>query len=163
MAAAFPDVRYAAARIGTGSDVLGVDDEISRDHDWGDRLTVLVEDPQAVARVLPRNIDVSTVDGFAVRHLGVIPVTTIDWLVLTGQSVLEVTAGPVFRDDGGKLTSLRQRLVWYPDDVWRYTVASAWAQGGQELPFVGRTGYRGDGDGSRIIAARLAPGLRHLA
>jgi hypothetical protein len=163
MAAAFPDVGYAAARIGTGSDVLGVDDEISRDHDWGGRLTVLVDDPVAVDTALPDGIDVTTVDAFAVRQLGVIPVTAIDWLVLTGQSLLEVTSGPVFRDDGGKLASLRARLVWYPDDVWRYTVASAWAQVGQELPFVGRTGHRGDDSGSRIIAARLAQTLRHLA
>jgi hypothetical protein len=163
MAAAFPDVGYAAARIGTGSDVLGVDDEISRDHDWGGRLTVLVDDPGPVAAVLPDGLDVIAVDDFAVRQLGVIPVTAVDWLVLTGQSVLEVSEGTVFRDDEGKLDGLRQRLVWYPDDVWRYTVASAWAQVGQELPFVGRTGHRGDDAGSRIIAARLVQVLRHLA
>lgn len=42
-------VAYAAGRLGTGSDVLGLDDERSRDHDWGCRLTVLVDEPDRAA------------------------------------------------------------------------------------------------------------------
>jgi hypothetical protein len=41
---ALPGLRYAAARLGSGSDVLGLDDEMSRDHDWGCRLTLLVDE-----------------------------------------------------------------------------------------------------------------------
>ncbi|MGO2360515.1 MAG: DUF4037 domain-containing protein, partial [Brachybacterium tyrofermentans] len=40
-------LEVAAARLGSGSDVLGFDDAQSRDHDWGLRLTVLVEDDRA--------------------------------------------------------------------------------------------------------------------
>jgi hypothetical protein len=36
-------MRHSAARLGTGSDVLGYDTARSTDHDWGARLAVLVE------------------------------------------------------------------------------------------------------------------------
>jgi len=39
-----PGLSSAAGRLGSGSDVLGLDDDRSRDHDWGLRLTVLVAD-----------------------------------------------------------------------------------------------------------------------
>jgi hypothetical protein len=39
-----PGLRHVSARLGSGSDVVGFDDELSRDHDWGCRLTVLVDE-----------------------------------------------------------------------------------------------------------------------
>jgi uncharacterized protein DUF4037 len=39
----FPQVEHAAALIGTGSEVLGFDDETSRDHHWGPRLQLFVQ------------------------------------------------------------------------------------------------------------------------
>ncbi len=38
----FPDLRYAAGRLGAGSDVLGFDTPQSRDHDWGPRGTLFL-------------------------------------------------------------------------------------------------------------------------
>lgn len=55
---AFPQLSYAVAHLGAGSDVLGFDTERSTDHDWGPRLTVFLDDDDAprlaedVARML---------------------------------------------------------------------------------------------------------------
>lgn len=44
MARDFPDLQYAAATLGMCSEVLGLDDEISMDHEWGPRLTVYLSE-----------------------------------------------------------------------------------------------------------------------
>lgn len=184
-------VPHAAGRLGSGSDVLGLDDDISRDHDWGLRLTVLVEDDAVAADVRSRldadlpeefaglptrfptswdptpthKVEVATTNAFVRSRLGVLPDELDDprpWLRLTGQSILEVTAGPVFVDTPGRITAVRERLAWYPHDVWLYVLASGWRRIAQELPFVGRTAERGDDLGSRVVAARLARDLMHL-
>ena len=58
----FPELKHAAALIGNGSEVLGFDDQLSTDHDWGPRVLLFVETAdqqhseqilQALARELP--------------------------------------------------------------------------------------------------------------
>lgn len=189
--ARWPRLPHAAARLGSGSDVLGLDDELSRDHDWGLRLTLLVDGDKVddvsdyLEEVLPetyqglptrfatswepkvrQRVQVATAEAFANSRLGVDvsgEMRSVDWLCLTGQGVLEVTAGPVFFDDLGTLTGLRQKLAWYPDDVWCHVVAAGWMRLGDTLPDLGRTGHRGDDLGNRIIGARMAGAAMHLA
>lgn len=152
-------IPHAAGSIGRGSDAVGLDDDISQDHDWGDRVTVITEH---ATPPLPDGVELFTLASFVRAHLGVDPQDDTDWLLLTGQSVIEVIAGPVFRDDNGELTALRSKLQWYPPDVERYVIACAWRRIDQELPFIGRTRDRGDAQGSEIICARVARNVMHL-
>ena len=189
--ARWPGLPRAAGRLGSGSDVLGLDDAVSRDHDWGLRLNLLVSADMAadvdahLEETLPESfeslptrftttwdthrrhrVQVQDVASFVRSRTGVDlrdPLSTDDWLMLTGQAVLEVTAGPVFVDTDGALTASRAALCWYPDEMWKYVVAADWARLAQELPFVGRTAEVGDDLGSRVITARLVEVATHLA
>ncbi|GAB3407067.1 DUF4037 domain-containing protein [Schumannella luteola] len=217
LGSAFPSLPVALARLGSGSDVLGLDDLRSRDHDWGLRLTVVVpseavdEVDAELERSLPsefrgrpvrfpvtwdphehQRAEAVSLSGLIASRtgldldavLGAPPgaaptsasdrVTTdaagpgpsglvlLDWLSLTGQAALEITAGPVFRDDSGELTAARRALARYPDDVRRWVLASGWQRIGQELPFLGRAAERGDDLGATVIAARLVRTVLHL-
>lgn len=73
-----------------------------------------------------------------------------------------MTGGAVFHDPAGRLGEVRERLTWYPDDVWRYVLACQWARLAQEEAFVARTAETGDELGSRIITARLCRDLARL-
>jgi hypothetical protein len=60
-----PEVRYAAARVWSGSEVLGLDDAMSRDHDWGLRLQVFVPDSESarVESALDQHLPEPALDG----------------------------------------------------------------------------------------------------
>ena len=187
-------IGYLAARLGSGSDVLGLDDDRSQDHDFGCRLTLLVDDEHALLledldRLLEaelphevagwptrfatswdsrtrHKVDLHTVHDFVTSRLGFdlrSPLSTAEWLCITGQSVLEVTGGPVFHDTTSTYAKVAATLKWYPSDIWRYVLAAGWVRLGQELPFVGRTGELADEVGSKIVAGRLWRDLTHLA
>lgn len=191
---AMPGLGYAAARLGSGSDVLGLDDARSRDHDWGCRLTLLVDadardQVPRISRLLEdhlpercagfpvrfpvtwdssvaHRVDVATVGEFAASRLGTDPtqgMSVLDWLSVTGQSVLEVTAGPVFTDRTRALAPARALLAWYPPDVERYVLAAGWQRLCQLMPFLGRTAESGDELGSRLLSAGLAADVVRLA
>lgn len=198
-----PGLRYAAARVGPGSEVLGFDTPRSVDHDWGPRLelflspedvqrhgerlsTVLAhrlptsfrgwsthfEPPDGRVRVMAptdgpvaHRITITDVAAWSENQLGFdarAGVSTLDWLGTPGQRLAEVTGGAVFHDGTGELTRLRQRLAWYPDDVWRYVLACQWQRIGDVEPFVGRTAEAGDDRGCHVLAAGLARELMRL-
>lgn len=89
--------------------------------------------------------------------------TARDWLSYPEQLFLSITAGAVFRDDPGELIALRERLAYFPRDVWLYKLAAQWGRIAEERAYVGRTGDVGDELGSRIIAGRMIGNLMRLA
>ena len=96
------------------------------------------------------------------RRLGRQP-AVLDWLSVTGQSVLEVTAGRCSPTGPAPLAAVRTLLAWYPPDVERYVLAAGWQRLCQSLPMVGRTAEAGDELGSRLLSAGLAGDLLWLA
>jgi hypothetical protein len=184
---AFPGLRHAAALIGSGSELLGFDDAMSRDHDWGPRVLLFVSEADFAAYVeavvdgfaaaapaeflghpigFRRGLEVHTLEAMLRRTLALEldePRDALTWLGLSEQRLLTMTAGAVFRDDDGRLTALRERLGAFPRDVRLYKLACQWRRLSEEQPFVGRTGDLGDDLGSRVIAARLVRDAMRMA
>jgi hypothetical protein len=184
---------HAAALLGDGSEVLGYDDVVSTDHDFGSRVQVFLlqqADSNVIHPLLrglpeefeglpvvfadsdrddgvPRqHVEVTTAEAYFTQRLGVDPVggmSVADWLLAPTQLLASLTAGAVFHDPYGTLALRREVLRWYPDDIWRYALAAGWLRVGQEEAFVGRAGGSGDDLGSRIVAARLTRELVRLA
>jgi hypothetical protein len=180
---------HAAALLGEGSEVLGFDDVVSTDHDFGPRVQVFLpagapvpsfeglpatfEGHPTVFGTSDRNggvpchqVEVTGAEAFFVRRLGVDPaagMSLADWLLTPTQTLGTLTAGAVFHDPDGDLARRREALRWYPGDVWRYALAAGWLRVAQEEAFVGRAGAAGDDLGSRLVAARLVRELVRLA
>jgi hypothetical protein len=202
----FPRVRYSAAVIGWGSEVLGFDTSISRDHHWGPRVLLFLSQKdypqlknkisQALSNELPyrfmgystnyskpkpngvRNpkeithgpvshmINIYTVKSFFEARLGFDPskkITVTDWLTFPQQRLLELVSGEVYHDGLGELQEARDKLKFYPRDVWLYLLAAQWTRISQEEAFVGRAGDVGDELGSQIVAARMVREIVKLA
>jgi hypothetical protein len=205
LATHFPRLKYSAALIGYGSDVLGYDSPRSTDHEWGPRLLLFLSDSDhqalaapisdALAKHLPptfhgystgfsrpddngvrapasaeagrvdHHVYTHIVAGFVRAMLNIEPAQTldsVDWLLMSQQKLLEITSGEVFHDGLGELAPLREKLAWYPRDVWLFMMAAGWYRIAQEEHFVGRCGEEGDDLGSSIVAGRLVRDLMRL-
>jgi Domain of unknown function (DUF4037) len=86
----------------------------------------------------------------------------LDWLATPTQRLAEATGGAVFHDGPGELTAARERLRWYPQEMWRYLLACQWQRIAQEEAFVGRCVEVGDEIGAAIVAGRLVRDLIRL-
>jgi hypothetical protein len=192
LSADFPTVPYAAGLIGSGSEVLGFDTARSTDHDWRPRAFIFLADAdcqrcgaqieETIKRKVPatfrgysttagesgqdlRNRVVHSVKSYFQEYLQLAvhaQLNPIDWLTIPEQFLLSVTKGSVFHDGVGELTAVREKLSYYPRDVWFYKLASQWLKISQEDAFVGRTGEVGDELGSQIVAGRLVREIMRL-
>jgi hypothetical protein len=175
---------HAAGLLGFGSDVLGHDDALSRDHEWGPRLVLFLQEAEysdlgqeldrTIQEFLPatccgfstrflreekcgslvmttgpsgqHHVEITTVPRFLERSLGTqrVPESDIEWLLIPEQRLLEVTAGQVFYDAVGELLKTRDKLSYYPENVWKYRLSYVLESLGWELDLVPLCGKRGD-------------------
>ena len=143
---------HMAAGVFRGSQVLGADDEWSRDHGWGPQFVLLLPEVDYVAhgdeveRALqaeaPRewlgyriafpasNIEVSSVDRYWMHWLGFAtpPAEWRAWLGGTPHSgareheLYLLRHGQVFADPQGELAARRVAFAHYPEPAWLHRV-----------------------------------------
>ena len=153
----------AVGLLGSGSECLGFDDEVSRDHDFEPGFCLLLPGEDVIDRrtafllerayaklpkafmgfkrsaVAPvggaRHGVLRTADFFTEKVGAPDGILTMDqWLKLPQQALLEATAGEIFRDDLGEVTTIRTALSAMPEDVRRKRLAGhllVMAQAGQ--------------------------------
>ena len=150
----FGDVidRIAVGLAGEGSECLGFDDDVSRDHDFdaGFCLWITEEDERefgfrlerAYAK-LPKEFmglkrgklspvggnrhGVITIESFYTRFLGApdAPDSVERWLKTPSCSLASASNGEVFRDDLGVFSEVREKLMaGYPEDIRRKKLAA---------------------------------------
>ena len=143
----FPELegRIAVGLAGEGSECLGYDDEVSRDHDFELSFCMWLtgEDFKKYSFALSREYSrlpseyiglkrsaatptggarrgVLSVDGFYAKFLGSpsVPASYAHWLSIPEHALCAATSGKVFRDDLGEFSSIREELKrGYPEDI----------------------------------------------
>jgi len=115
--AQYPGLPHSAALLGRGSEVLGFDDEMSADHNWEPRVVLFLDEDDsahhgdAIDSVLherlpaqfrghPTETSIVTLHSYFAKQLGVdisADIEPRDWLAISEQQLLMVTAGAVYR------------------------------------------------------------------
>lgn len=160
---------FAAGLIGSGSEVLGFDDDLSQDHNFSPRVQLFVAQPSleplidtlrhTIVAAAPTHylgfalqqdqwlsfIEVAPLDAFFLNylHLADWPRTPQDWLKLDEQKLVELTNGKVFFDPQGRLQQRRALLHFYPDDVRIFLLYQGFVRL-SEVGAIERTIQRGD-------------------
>ena len=136
----------SAGLVGSGSEVLGYDDEISEDHDFEPGFCLLLPGEDIIDRrtafllerayaKLPKEFmgyqrsmigpvggarhGVLRMDEFFQEKIGSPDgiLSVGQWMSLPEQTLAEVTGGEVFFDGLGEVTKIRERLKYYPEDI----------------------------------------------
>lgn len=142
-----PDImaHAAAGLVGEGSDCLGMDDDISRDHDWGPGFCLWI--PDALFHAEHDRIEQAMTElpasfhgyptrmakdrrmgrtgpfpmmGFYQRFLGMdhVPCNWREWMSIPEYHLCSCTNGAVFLDEAGEFSAIRKTLLdYYPEDV----------------------------------------------
>lgn len=144
--------RLAVGLAGEGSECLGYDDALSRDHDFGAGFCIWIPDdlPEETVQqlrnayaALPKSyygitrtempeaegrVGVCRQSAFFRRLLGTpgVPETESEWLAVQDGMLAAACSGAVFRDDAGTFSAVRRRLaLGYPEEVRLRLLAQA--------------------------------------
>ena len=153
----FPDAaaQTAFGLFGYGSDVLRMDDEFSRDHNWGIRINALMPDAMFSARsgeILQRvsteipsvwrghelqrgfantfGLELGSLEGHLLRTIGIArpPQNNLEWLAIPEEDITHIVGGEVWHDPLGKFSAVRETLnAYYPEPVRLRRIAH-WAR-----------------------------------
>lgn len=163
----------AAGLVGEGSECLGYDDEISRDHDWGPGFCIWLDNEDSskyggilnkIYSALPEEylgykrlrtnelsagrIGVINSNLFYNKYLGraSLPSTLMDWMDIKEDGLCTATNGKVFYDGKGEFTRVRKHLLrYYPEDVRLKKLAGYCAKAAQSGQYnYSRSLKRGD-------------------
>ncbi len=149
----------AVGLAGEGSECLGFDDEISRDHDWGPGFCIwltdgamerLGDEARKIYASLPSRymgyarlrvsaetagrVGVIGVREFFVRYTGLdrAPQTVREWRMIPESGLAVVTDGEVWQDPEGSFSEIRRALLgYYPEQLRLKKLAAACALAAQ--------------------------------
>lgn len=136
----------AVGLTGSGSECFGFDDKISRDHDFEPAFCLFLPEEALIDRKTEFALEIAysrlpklfmgfkrtNIDPVGGKRHGVMRISDFflgkigsadgrldlrDWFHIPEPCLAEATNGEIFRDDFGRLTSIRQRIAYYPEDV----------------------------------------------
>lgn len=155
----FPDLvdRIAVGLVSCGSEAAGLDDEISRDHNFGPRFILFMnsDDKARFGRQLQETLNQELpkeYSGASIKRTGrqfpttAASVTTPeescrfntgftappdedkDWLAIPEHRLFEFTAGKIFYEPTPLISPLREGFAYFPDRVWMKRLSFTWFQ-----------------------------------
>ena len=189
-----PDIMAcsAAGLVGEGSECLGVDDQISRDHDWGAAFCLWIPDKlfasererieQAFAK-LPSSFEGHPtrmrpearmgrvgplpLRAFYRRFLGMehVPSTWQEWRGIPEYHLCSCTNGAVFMDNSGEFSTIREGLLaYYPEDIRLKKISARCMVMAQAGQYnLARALQRGETVTAMLAAARFAEAALSMA
>lgn len=189
----FPQLEgvVAVGLAGSGSECMGYDDQISRDHDFEPGFCIFLPDESVVDATtafalerayagLPREFcGVSAGDRAPVggRRRGVIRISDFlldktgtpdgeltwrDWFFVPEQSLAEASGGKIFRDDSGYFTAIRQKLAYLPEDIRLKKLAGELLLMGQSGQYnYGRCIARGERAAAQLAVGEFVKSALH--
>ena len=132
---AYPELKQRAAcgLCGRGSQCLGYDDEISRDHDVENGFIIWLcdDDFEKFGYLIKKEYQrlfashkedsiygIYSVGEFIKSTVSAVPQSPIDWLNIPEHALLSATNGEIFYDGAGEISNIRNTIKNCPKDVF---------------------------------------------